>query len=549
MAYNLPCGPGQTSFSGNWPNQLSFGQEAIMEADRFDQSMLDPALRQEQPQSTQIMWQQQQQPLQRYFNEPERNLFMAGPIQPRFLQYPGLTPRIEVISALPRANYSRVHSPSPSYYDSQESASATSPPAAEQEWYPETAYSPNLRDPFPAGASSAQFTQGLPEAWSEQPQASLFTQDSGYSFVNMNQVQGFADQQEVSFENDEGYIDMEKNEYAIEVDHTHQGAQHYHYRTSHVHDEGLGASIKDAESPDSKYTTGSHIDHDHADLDADAEADDDLPLDEPEPVSDTEYTPSRKTTRTRKRSLPLKPVTHTTAKKSRVTKNAKRSGLQCPQCDHAPFKDAVALQRHMKGAHIRAFVCVFEFAGCKSTFASKNEWKRHVSSQHLNLHSWVCEIGACGKAQGKNGGEQFKGSEFNRKDLFTQHLRRMHAPFSAKRQNKKVPDWEDKLKELQISCLRTKRSPPTKLACPVSGCGQIFDTKSCWDERMEHVAKHLEKVAQTGGVVEQERDHLLVRWAETEKIIERRMDGRYILPGAFANNNEADAEGEDDDEE
>jgi len=88
-----------------------------------------------------------------------------------------------------------------------------------------------------------------------------------------------------------------------------------------------------------------------------------------------------------------------------------------------------------------------------------------------------------------------KGTEFNRKDLFTQHLIRMHAPFSVKRQQKKNPDWEQRLKDLAISCLRTKREAPTELRCPVQACGVVFEGDSCWDERMEHVGKHLEKAA------------------------------------------------------
>ncbi|PMD25521.1 hypothetical protein NA56DRAFT_546282, partial [Hyaloscypha hepaticicola] len=224
-------------------------------------------------------------------------------------------------------------------------------------------------------------------------------------------------------------------------------------------------------------------------------------------------------------------------KRSRPTKAAKGTKgqqHQCKTCDHAPFKDAAALQRHNASTHTRAFVCVFAFAGCTSTFASKNEWKRHVSSQHLNLSAWVCELQACSKVltTPKSGGPQTKGSEFNRKDLFIQHLRRMHAPFAVKRMQKKNPEWEEKLKELAMSCLKVKRQAPSRLQCPAPACGTIFEGSSCWDDRMEHVGKHLEKAAGSSAEIRQESDGLLVQWAVREGIVESKGGNGYRLCGS-----------------
>ena len=112
----------------------------------------------------------------------------------------------------------------------------------------------------------------------------------------------------------------------------------------------------------------------------------------------------------------------------------------------------------------------------------------------------------------------------------------MHAPFAVKRMNKKNQEWEDKLKELQASCLRVKRQPPTKLGCPLNDCDGFFEGASCWDDRMEHVGKHLEKAASMGAnsfSVEQEDDDLLVNWALRERIIERNASGGYKLCGAW----------------
>ena len=84
----------------------------------------------------------------------------------------------------------------------------------------------------------------------------------------------------------------------------------------------------------------------------------------------------------------------TTAKAT--LKGSKRS-FPCPECPDISFKDENGLQKHIKTQHTRPFICVFHFAGCKSTFASKNEWKRHCASQHLLLNYWLCQQDQCAK--------------------------------------------------------------------------------------------------------------------------------------------------------
>lgn len=54
----------------------------------------------------------------------------------------------------------------------------------------------------------------------------------------------------------------------------------------------------------------------------------------------------------------------------------------CQDCCK-PFPSASALQKHVLSAHKRPFHCSFRRYGCTSTFGSKNEWKRHVTSQHI----------------------------------------------------------------------------------------------------------------------------------------------------------------------
>lgn len=196
---------------------------------------------------------------------------------------------------------------------------------------------------------------------------------------------------------------------------------------------------------------------------------------------------------------------------------------RCSHCSHAPFKDSSSLRKHVAAAHTRPFPCAFSFAGCSSTFGSKNEWKRHIASQHLCLQYYRCSACPQSAVEGK-------GNEFNRKDLFTQHLRRMHAPFQIKRaithgDGQLQSDWDAHVKDMQQSCLVTRRKPPQRAACPKPDCRKDFDGLNAWDEWTEHVGRHMEKGE--GPVLG--ADGLLVQWALDEGIIEPKSDGEYRL--------------------
>jgi uncharacterized C2H2 Zn-finger protein len=248
----------------------------------------------------------------------------------------------------------------------------------------------------------------------------------------------------------------------------------------------------------------------------------------------------------------------------------------CPECSHL-FKDECTLQSHVKKQHTRPFICVFRFAGCDSTFASKNEWKRHVMSQHLLLYYWLCDIDVCAhtkndpNAPDSHSGKRNKsrraehatgdgltgpslpdGAIFNRKDLYTQHLRRMHTPAhikktgSAKSSNKAMASsqasscaspaaWDDTIKTLQTNALRERCQLPEFMECPATHCRQTFNGVDAWDQRMEHVARHLEKAA-TGAeepvVFGGPTDPSLMRWvARPDVAVARQVaaTGEWVL--------------------
>ncbi|KAL2206140.1 hypothetical protein CC79DRAFT_1369571 [Sarocladium strictum] len=172
----------------------------------------------------------------------------------------------------------------------------------------------------------------------------------------------------------------------------------------------------------------------------------------------------------------------------------------CEMCNE-DFKDTAALQRHVRSSHRRAFTCVFHYAGCSSTFGAKNEWKRHVLSQHLGLYYWHCTLDHCSQAKPLHAhgrspapGIPNYGSVFNRKDLYTQHVRRMHL--GGDTGNKKAQkEAEEKLKVYQEAAKKKRCELPEFMECPATGCSKDFRGANAWDERMEHVACHLGRAA------------------------------------------------------
>ncbi|CEJ82523.1 hypothetical protein VHEMI02583 [[Torrubiella] hemipterigena] len=195
--------------------------------------------------------------------------------------------------------------------------------------------------------------------------------------------------------------------------------------------------------------------------------------------------------------------------RSKASKNAspERNDVSgtwdCAHCS-LPFRDLPSLDKHVKSEHTRPLICVFHWAGCTSRFASKNEWKRHVFSQHLALRYWLCTEGTCGHSRSSTNARRRSsslpavGCIFNRKDLYTQHLRRMHVQGDGgKKSTKKSKDssTEDFIREMQTRAARIRCELPTFMTCPAENCTIEFHGPNAWDDRMEHVAGHLEHAA------------------------------------------------------
>lgn len=531
----------------------------------WDPSVIDPSLRDTgHPMEFYPQWNEPQQPIQRFLEEPQKVLFTAGHLPPFQVQSSQMNFDRPYEATGPIPHTRKLSRGSPSSI----SSSSTSP-GTDTDWYNPRR---SLED-CSLSRSTSRMSQVLPELeWSSRNPAHRQMPMIGH--INPREVQGFPDPQEVTFQEVEAFIDGDmKIEYALEADNRiiiKQEISRGNYR--HSSDEGIGQSLKSEGSPELKASTVVS-DYVEADIDADGDIVDELEDDACEieqPIAeeedqDTDYKPKAPRNKRRRSSRSNKGSPSSTAnKRNKVTKSPPRtkSQFQCKACDHSA-KDATALTKHIAAAHTRPYVCTFSFAGCSSTFGNKNEWKRHVYSQHLSLQYWLCNVGSCSQSKAitsrtssscSTSRNKHGGNEFNRKDLFTQHLRRMHTPVSVKKQQKKNPDWEDRIKELQIGCLKVRRTPPTKTQCPVRTCGQLFEGPTSWDDSMEHVGRHLEKAsaatnaAAMNEIVEQESDEFMLAWALTERIIERRPSGGYKLHNDTGATNDEDSDAECEDE-
>ncbi|KIW26582.1 uncharacterized protein PV07_09665 [Cladophialophora immunda] len=183
----------------------------------------------------------------------------------------------------------------------------------------------------------------------------------------------------------------------------------------------------------------------------------------------------------------------------------------------------------------RKFICSFSHYGCDVALSSKNEWKRHVSIQHLQLGFYRCDVGSCNPDLNTNVPNHKRVyNDFNRKDLFTQHHRRMHKPETGPGSGPIAPgnagdkDWrafEDSLEEVRSRCWMEKRKPPQRSTCGF--CGRVFEGEGSWNERMEHVGGHFSR--DIVEAKEEREDEDLTNWALQEGIIKDAGNGRHVL--------------------
>ncbi|KAJ5623775.1 Zinc finger C2H2 [Penicillium lagena] len=145
------------------------------------------------------------------------------------------------------------------------------------------------------------------------------------------------------------------------------------------------------------------------------------------------------------------------------------------QCDTCPKRTRLRceMKKHQK-RHERPYGCTFPH--CPKAFGSKADWKRHESSQHLHIQSWLCtfhdsQTGACCEKL------------FYQQDSYTQHLRQQHG----------VPE-----SGIRASVCSTRLDMANQSQFWCGFCNHTVslrnDGQAAWDERFDHIdSEHFKK--------------------------------------------------------
>ncbi|KAM4063922.1 C2H2 type zinc finger domain protein [Hirsutella rhossiliensis] len=141
-------------------------------------------------------------------------------------------------------------------------------------------------------------------------------------------------------------------------------------------------------------------------------------------------------------------------------------GCPDPYCDKN-FSRPCELKKHMK-RHEKPYGCTFK--SCSKRFGSKNDWKRHESSQHFMLEKWDCDEPNCTKI-------------CQRRESFKNHLQKDHDMNDAEL-------IDDKLE----SCRLGRHCDP-RFWCGF--CVRVIQIDvnerggNSWTKRCDHIDNHL----------------------------------------------------------
>ncbi|KAF2009851.1 hypothetical protein BU24DRAFT_65786 [Aaosphaeria arxii CBS 175.79] len=258
----------------------------------------------------------------------------------------------------------------------------------------------------------------------------------------------------------------------------------------------------------------------------------------PAEETDSDYSPVQRTSKKRCSSAsngPFRSVKRR-PRKSGITQSAiskpnknkrKRASVSSKSAKSSAKKNADSKQ---------PFPCTLAIYGCQSKFSSKNEWKRHMNTQHIKLGFWRCDL--CITTTDPEDAGSVYHNDFNRKDLFRQHLRRMHTTHpKGTSGGSDIPVTEANIVEHEHRCYRHLRENPQHSNCLF--CDAVFTGANSWDDRMDHVGRHLEKDRrpETYDVSAWKVDPMLESYLLDEGLIKRNHDGWSIgngLPRAAA---------------
>lgn len=243
----------------------------------------------------------------------------------------------------------------------------------------------------------------------------------------------------------------------------------------------------------------------------------------------------------RRRTTPAHPLTSQKTLTGRTSKRSARR-RQNPSFQNQRVVESEP-EQESSGAPMP---CPFIIYGCpRTSFGNKNEWKRHIQTKHMQLEYWRCqqceeETPEKSKSSSSNNNQSNRNrnrkstNDFNRRDLFIQHLLRMHpfsgASFTAHNNNNNNPaatggtaapatprpprnNLEQNYLTTEASiCHHQSRLPPTTSRCII--CSQNFQGPESWEKRLEHVGRHLEEMKRGNVEVVPPREWLVDRELE-----------------------------------
>ncbi|KAF7542948.1 hypothetical protein G7Z17_g11149 [Cylindrodendrum hubeiense] len=141
----------------------------------------------------------------------------------------------------------------------------------------------------------------------------------------------------------------------------------------------------------------------------------------------------------------------------------------CTECNKT-FARPCELKKHLK-RHEKPYGCTFYH--CSKAFGSKNDWKRHESSQHWQLESWKCEDKKMNQTQPCD-------KVCHRRESFKNHLNKEHMMTDGKA-------IEEKLERCRIG-----RHCDDRFWCGF--CSKIIEITgevvNAWTKRCDHIDDH-----------------------------------------------------------
>lgn len=161
----------------------------------------------------------------------------------------------------------------------------------------------------------------------------------------------------------------------------------------------------------------------------------------------------------------------------RISQASTKKASTCKKCKRDSGNDRTGESHECK-----KIPCLFKLAGCTKEFEGKNEWKRHVTTQHIIQVVYDCP--ECDK-------------DFPRKDLYSSHYCRSHLSEGSKgsSNSKSLPQHiakgieETKAKAEAI----VDAQSPKVIGCFIVGCKEMFSSSDRWLRCLDHVVGHLER--------------------------------------------------------